>query len=436
MIINTTCSIENNFWSSDKAALNILIDRLEQSNKTNVAIQNFFNQRAQIELEYGNQLLKLSETFHTQDENFSVLSNTTEINARAHMDLSDNIKNLLEIPLKDYFKEQETIKSFMTNQMKESQNIKILHGDNVKKSRQLYIQECQKFSPSDKETDILDYEYQKAINLMQSNSHLWIHDWRESCKTFESLESNRLEYLKAVIKTFASMTACTYSIDDQTCERLLTVMDDINVQEQLYKFITNYGTGSTLPEIPKYTKYKRDGRERQPETTRTIKEINIPTRHDEQLRSVNEQLKKIPSPWDTKKKTLLPPHQYPLDPLYKSSNKSKSDPILSNLTFTDDKSYNKNKSTLLTPYEETNDYEPHQFLPTPTKKTSLLFSPLGFLKKKKEKRLSLVPTTTTTKIPNNRSSSVLTPPSPLFSQMDFYYSPSDHHHHNLPSDIY
>ncbi|GAA5809039.1 hypothetical protein MFLAVUS_002442 [Mucor flavus] len=435
MIIDTALSIENNFWSSDKAALNILIDRLEQSNKTNLAIQNFFNQRAQIELEYGNQLLKLSETFHTQDENFSVLSNTTEMNARAHMDLSDNIKNLLQVPLTNYFKEQETIKSFMTNQMKESQNIKILHGDNVKKSRQFYIQECQKANPSDKETDILDYEYQKAINLMQSNSHLWIHDWRESCKTFESLESNRLDYLKAVIKTFASMTACAYSIDDQTCERLLTVMDDINVQEQLTKFITNYGTGSTLPEISKYTKYKRDGRERQAETI-TIKEINIPTRHDEQLRSVNEQLKKIPSPWDTQKKTSLPPLRYPLDPLYKSSSKSKSDPILSNLTFTDDKSYSKNKSTLLTPYEETSDYEPHHhhFLPTaPSKKTSLLFSPLGFLKKKKEKRLSLLPTTT--KIPNNRSSSVLTPPSPLFSQMDFYYSPSDHHH-NLPSDIY
>jgi hypothetical protein len=49
--------------------------------------------------------------------------------------------------------------------------------------------------------NILDFEYQKAINLMQANSHSWIHDWRESCKTFESLELNRLEYLKAVIKS-------------------------------------------------------------------------------------------------------------------------------------------------------------------------------------------------------------------------------------------
>lgn len=35
------------------------------------------------------------------------------MNARAHMDLSDNIKNLLQVPLTDYFKEQEVIKSFV-----------------------------------------------------------------------------------------------------------------------------------------------------------------------------------------------------------------------------------------------------------------------------------------------------------------------------------
>jgi hypothetical protein len=63
-------------------------------------------------------------------------------------------------------------------------------------------------------------------------------------------------------------------------------------------------------EIPKYTKYKRGGTEGGDDyssyrtssevmsETRTIKEINIPIKHDEELRSVNDQLKKIPSPWD------------------------------------------------------------------------------------------------------------------------------------------
>lgn len=93
----------------------------------------------------------------------------------------------------------------------------------------------------------------------------------------------------------------------------------MDVNEEISKFILNHGTGSVLPgksfipfishlyptfllDIPKYTKFKRETemvlkhQEKQP--VRTIKEINIPTKHDEQLRSVNDQLKKIPSPWD------------------------------------------------------------------------------------------------------------------------------------------
>lgn len=75
-----------------------------------------------------------------------------------------------------------------------------------------------------------------------------------------------------------------------------------------------------VTEIPKYTKYRGGGGSNREssstysggdmgsEYTRTIKEINIPIKHDEELRSVNDQLKKIPSPWDnagnTKPKVL------------------------------------------------------------------------------------------------------------------------------------
>ncbi|CAO3655393.1 unnamed protein product [Mucor hiemalis] len=274
--------------------------------------------------------------------------------ARAHMDLSQNIQNLLELPLNDFLKGQEHVKHYMANQMKESQNMKLLHGDNVKKTQRLYINECQKASPSKKDVEILDFEYEQAVNLMQLNSPSWIHDWRESCKTFQSLESNRINYLKALIKTYSTMLASTYNIDDQTCDRLNAIMDDLNTDEEIKNFIANYGTGSTIPEVPKYTKFRRNSfRTDTAESTdselilqsqklRTIKEIVIPNDHDEQLRSVNDQLKKIPSPWggrtDTLAKTeqpLYPSQQYPLHPLYKSNKKnpSKSDPVLNNFTF-------------------------------------------------------------------------------------------------------
>lgn len=444
---STAYSIENNFWSTDKTALNILLDKLEYSNKTTIAIQEFFNERVRIEEEYGSQLLKLSQLFtnNTQHEDsFDIISHTTEMTARAHIDLSQNIKNLLELPLNDFLKGQEHVKHYMTNQMKESQNMKLLHGDNVKKTQRLYINECQKAHPSKKDVEILDFEYEQAVKLMQLNSSSWIHDWRESCKTFQSLESNRIEYLRALIKTYSTMLASTYNIDDQTCDRLNATMDDLNSEEEIRNFIINYGTGSTIPEVPKYTKFRRssfrtdisEGKDSelllQPQTVRAIKEIVIPNNHDEQLRSVNDQLKKIPSPWggksDTPAKTeqpLYPSQQYPLHPLYKSNKKnpSKSDPVLNNFMFQKENNHqmkNNNDLTLVTPHEE-KVYEPiaeqktrsqqhippwndnsldkrvperkastatttdliHTQMKPSHKKTSLFLSPLNFLKKKK-----------------------------------------------------
>lgn len=47
-------------------------------------------------------------------ENFNIISNTTEMSARAHIDLSQNIRNLLESPLNDFVNDQENIKAFVS----------------------------------------------------------------------------------------------------------------------------------------------------------------------------------------------------------------------------------------------------------------------------------------------------------------------------------
>lgn len=69
--------------------------------------------RAQIEEEYGNALLKLSQSYEVEDR-FSTISTASEMSARAHLDLSQNIRNMLQIPLENYMKEQESIKIFVT----------------------------------------------------------------------------------------------------------------------------------------------------------------------------------------------------------------------------------------------------------------------------------------------------------------------------------
>lgn len=255
------------------------------------------------------------------------------------------------------------------------------------------------------------------------------------------------------------MVACTFSIDDQTCERMLITMEDLDINHEIMNFIKGHRTGSIIPAIPKYMKFtqpidtKRKKVVPPPVLTekRTIREINIPTKHDEQLRSVNDQLKKkMPANlWEHNNNnddnsSGNNVHPYPLNPVYKSNKKSpsQSDPVLNNWynnfqATSPTSPTSKNKSTLITPHEKAKYIQHINNTNTPTKKPSLLVSSIGFFKKKKstqdnprnKKRLSLGHATTDPLLPTQGAHShqqqLEKPPSPMFSPIDFYYSPAD-----------
>jgi hypothetical protein len=61
--------------------------------------------RVQIEQEYGNRLYKLSQSI--LESPFDVLLSTTEITARTHIELSQNISEMLEIPWMHHLKQQQ-----------------------------------------------------------------------------------------------------------------------------------------------------------------------------------------------------------------------------------------------------------------------------------------------------------------------------------------
>ncbi|KAI8644339.1 hypothetical protein BD408DRAFT_413279 [Parasitella parasitica] len=336
----------------------------------------------------------------------------------------------------------------MSNQMRELQNTRIAQLEHIEKSRQCYVDEHQNPNASFESIDATDGAYQKSVNEMQTKYAQWVHDWRESCKTFQSVELHRMDYIKAVVKTFATMVACAFSIDDLSCERMLMTMEDLDINCELMNFVKDHRTGSFIPAIPAYTKFTRHidtkrkaaGLPLVSTEKRIIREINIPIKQDEELRSVNDQLrKKLPaSPWsDAKSNGNAQP--YPLNPVYRSSQPSQSDPVLNNW-------YNnlqssptsptsptpENKSTLVTPHEKATYIQHINNTNTPTKKPSILLSSIGFFKKKRgvqdksreKKRLSLGHTVPDPLLPTQQSI-LEQPPSPIFSPIDFYYSPAD-----------
>ncbi|KAI9322468.1 hypothetical protein BX666DRAFT_2022942 [Dichotomocladium elegans] len=353
----------NHFWSDDNTALNTILDRLQKSKRTCETVLKMFEKRrvesgrsayfrnsnvvlmltnrAHIEQEYGERLLKLSqihlsgteESHSTFSELLESVPTATEAAARAHIDLAQQIHHLLEAPLVGFIKEQKAVRKMCMQEMDQIQNLRYMHLDNVKRARNAYLTECanleevQKYASDPEAEEVVqmkqkvatvDQEYKLSLGILESVTASWIEEWRKSCNVFQELEEKKLNFLGANV----------YTIDDQSSDRIRAAYDNLDILCDMNQFIRSKGTGTTIPvtgivtETPKYTSY--EDTEDKPKPTikiipRKIHEINIPV-VDEELRSVNDQLRKLPSMRE--KKPIPPKIRTPASPINEVSSVS------------------------------------------------------------------------------------------------------------------
>ncbi|KAI9496995.1 hypothetical protein BDB00DRAFT_785100 [Zychaea mexicana] len=307
----------DHFWANDNTALNNILERLLKSKRTCETILKVFEKRAQIEQDYGERLLKLSQIRLSESEEASStfadtlqsIPTATEAAARAHIDLAQQIHHLLETPLSAFIREQKAVRKSTMAEIDKVQNLRYMHMENVKRARQAYLDECNNLKnyAGDRQGDELmqikqktatvDHEYKLSVGILESVTKHWVDEWKESCNTFQELEEKRLNYLSGTLLAYANMISNVYTIDDQSCDRIRGALDNLDIAADIYSFIQAKGTGSIVPDIPKYTchhNFDEVPESTAPPTPRTVREINIPVK-DEELRSVNDQLRKLPS---------------------------------------------------------------------------------------------------------------------------------------------
>ncbi|CAO3691618.1 unnamed protein product [Rhizopus stolonifer] len=259
--------IKNNFWCSDKTALDTLLDRLNQTKLTLSAIHSFLQQRMQIEEDYGKRLLNLSQTIlPDSDENpFDILLSTTETTARAHVELSQNINDMLKAPFDHYLKQQQILGHAIKDQIRNVHNVKTAYVNHSEKAYHAYTTTISQEPINQMDIDILNKEYEISVELLESSN--WIQNWGRSCDSIQQSEKNRLDYIKSIILTLANMTSFTYSIDEEMSQKLSCKMDDLDTNECINTFVKEYGTGNIKPDRPEFIQYKE------------IEDENIPIAH-------------------------------------------------------------------------------------------------------------------------------------------------------------
>ncbi|ORE04048.1 hypothetical protein BCV72DRAFT_212119 [Rhizopus microsporus var. microsporus] len=136
MQISPGSNFADAFWDDNFKGVDIIFNRLKRSKETCEEIKRLYESRftfqlnkkkgafylycafrAQIEQEYGERLLKLAATSRVGEheegsfaETLSRIPSTLETTGRAHIDLAQQLRDHLEIPLDGFLKEQRDIR--------------------------------------------------------------------------------------------------------------------------------------------------------------------------------------------------------------------------------------------------------------------------------------------------------------------------------------
>ncbi|CEG82434.1 hypothetical protein RMATCC62417_16505 [Rhizopus microsporus] len=138
MQISPGSNFADAFWDDNFKGVDIIFNRLKRSKETCEEIKRLYESRAQIEQEYGERLLKLAATSRVGEheegsfaETLSRIPSTLETTGRAHIDLAQQLRDHLEIPLDGFLKEQREIRKSQHTQIENLRQLKNLHEAEV-----------------------------------------------------------------------------------------------------------------------------------------------------------------------------------------------------------------------------------------------------------------------------------------------------------------
>ncbi|KAI7886025.1 hypothetical protein K492DRAFT_203571 [Lichtheimia hyalospora FSU 10163] len=274
----------DSFWDDDDRGVDIIADKLELSKQTCDEIRKLYEIRAEIEEDYGERLLKLSQMEvgraeqGTLAESVSHIPSAIEITARAHVDLANQLRQHLQAPLDGFTNDQGEKRKAQSQQVENSKQLRSMHYANVMRTRDQYMAESTKLTGMEKyiterhqelspdevhqiEEEIeeqkklvvtAENEYKRAVDVLNDVTKKWISDWKSTCDVYQELEESRINFIRSSLWAFANMMSSVYIVDDQCCERIRSALELTDVDKDIKSFIDKYGTGSKVTDMMSY----------------------------------------------------------------------------------------------------------------------------------------------------------------------------------------
>ncbi|KAG6877976.1 hypothetical protein C0993_001378 [Termitomyces sp. T159_Od127] len=262
---------------------------MKGATKTTDELRHFWHERAVIEEQYAKSLAALAKLPLGGEEIGSDLRNSldtlrleTESQAATHSQLASAIRSNLGTSTSSMHAKQVEHRRNVQVLVEKKHKAKQTQESYVAKAKekydadcrriQSYTQQCASAQGKDFEraqmklhraqqtgqANEMDFENftQDLLNMMPG----WEKDWKEFCDTCQDLEEERLEFMKDILWTYANEVSTLCVNDDLSCERIRTVLDQLEAERDIENFVVKYGTGNIISDPAAFVPYDaRDG---------------------------------------------------------------------------------------------------------------------------------------------------------------------------------
>ncbi|KAK9764684.1 formin-binding protein [Basidiobolus ranarum] len=285
----STPTYANSFWGKNEEGVEVLMTKLRNSKQTFVDFQSLFAaryiihsldfftyiksshylNRSALEEEYGKKLLDLAQVQLGQKE-FGNLKSSLEIfrselqtQANSHLTLSQQIQEELDATIVEFMSSQREKRKVQTVKMEKSARDKAMFRAQIMKLKERWESEKFRIREMEKHPHIehnpeyhsmvssyrqLDAQFWDMVGKSEEADAKWANDWRESCNVFQSLEEDRIEFLKKICWDFSNLIAANCVTEDESCENIRVSLEKCNTQADIIQFIQENGTGDEMPE--------------------------------------------------------------------------------------------------------------------------------------------------------------------------------------------
>ncbi|KAL0091062.1 hypothetical protein F4703DRAFT_1791012 [Phycomyces blakesleeanus] len=263
---STTFAFTDHFWSHDKQGVNSLFDYMHSSFDTLSHIHTLYNERAQMELEFGQKVMALSESVSAPLKHSDPKTNVAGAleavykelvkTAQSHIDMAQRLTNEVAPALDGWVHTHrlnlEKWSSILENKYEERQSW-ICHLLEAREAYHAANRSSQGRSSS--ELQKLEQKYRTVLTRVDSLSKDWNNTWLEACKELEGIEQDRVDFFGSNVWDYANLASARLLVQDEWCEAIRKQLEKCNMEEELSACVKQHGTGSVIPSTTDYVNY-------------------------------------------------------------------------------------------------------------------------------------------------------------------------------------